>query len=159
MTGLNAQGRYEVDADTLAAIRKVFWADWASGAEAGLIMRQVWEQEQYLLDPHTAVAWKAAAAYEAQTNDGIPTVVLSTASPFKFADSVLQALGDTGAATEKEPLNLLTRLEERTGWKIPAGLAQLASKTLLHQEMCQVDTMPQAVMKFAGMIQAAGGND
>ncbi len=154
MTELNARGRYAVDADTLAAIRKVFWADWASGAEAGLIMRQVWEQEQYLLDPHTAVAWKVAAAYEAQIKDGIPTVVLSTASPFKFADSVLQALGDAGAATEKEPLNLLTRLADRTGWKIPAGLAELTSKTVRHQEMCRVDTMSQAVMEFAGIIKA-----
>ena len=148
MTELNDSGRYKVDASTLAEIQSIFWADWASEAEARQKIRQVWEQEHYLLDPHTAVAWKAASAYETQARDGIPTVVLSTASPFKFADSVLRALGDDGAAAETEPLNLLTRLAQRTGWKIPAGLADLAQKTVRHQSMCRVDTMTGAVMGF-----------
>jgi len=56
MTLLNSQGRYEVDAETLSEIKKIFWAEWVSGTEARQTIRQVWEQEKYLLDPHTAVA-------------------------------------------------------------------------------------------------------
>ena len=148
MEDLNNKGRYEVDASTLAEIQENFWADWSSETEALETVRQVWEQEKYLLDPHTAVAWKAAAAYDAQQKDSVITVVLSTASPFKFADSVLQALGDAEAAEDKDPLELLLRLEKRTGWRIPAGLAGLASKKSLHQKMCQIDSMPAAVMEF-----------
>lgn len=148
MTKLSVRGRYEVDAATLEKIQKDFWADWASEADASQIIRQVWEKEHYLLDPHTAVAWKAAAAYEAQVEDGVPMIVLSTASPFKFADSVLAAIGDAEATSEKEPLQLLTRLTQKTGWKIPVGLAGLAAKTARHQDMCRIDTMSEAVMNF-----------
>ena len=157
MADLNATGRYEVDPVTLAAIQKVFWADWASEPEAGRMIRQVWEQERYLLDPHTAVAWKAAAAYEAQTQERIPMVVLSTASPFKFADSVLRAIGDAGATADIDPLQLLERLSERTGWKIPTGLAGLAAKTMRHQAACRVEGMPDAVLRFAEQQSAVFG--
>ena len=148
MEDLNKKGRYEVDASTLAKIQEVFWADFSTEAEAGETVRQVWEQEKYLLDPHTAVAWKAAATYEALQKDRVTTVVLSTASPFKFADSVLQALGDAEATEVKEPLELLPRLAKRTGWKIPAGLAGLAAKIPRHQGICQIGSMPAAVIDF-----------
>lgn len=148
MSDLGSKGRYTVDDATLAEIQKVFWADWATEAEAARIIRQVWEQERYLLDPHTAVAWKAAMSYEAQSNDGIPTIVLSTASPFKFADSVLPALGDDSGVAPQDSLQLLPRLAERTGWKIPAGLADLSAKPTLHQECCNVGEMPDTVLRF-----------
>jgi threonine synthase len=64
MRQLNSQGRYEIDSETLSEIQRNFWADWALEADAAQIIRQVWEQENYLLDPHTAVAWKAADTYE-----------------------------------------------------------------------------------------------
>lgn len=154
MLQLNSQGRYKIDSETLSEIQRNFWADWASEADAAQIIRQVWEQENYLLDPHTAVAWKAADTYEKNSKDGVPTVVLSTASPFKFADSVLQAIGDAGATAEKEPLNLLTRLAGKTGWSIPAGLAGLSSKVPRHNQVCQIGTMPETVMDFIDNVSS-----
>ena len=154
MTQLNCQGRYEVDADTLAEIKKKFWAEWVSETEAGQIIRQVWEQEKYLLDPHTAVAWKAAATYEMKTQDKVPMVVLSTASPFKFADSVLPAIGDVEAATKNEPLDLLVRMAEKTGWRIPAGLSELSSKALRHKQICPVERMSEAVGSFIDNVSS-----
>ena len=148
MEELNTKGRYEVDAATLAEIQTVFWADWASETEALATVRQVWEQEKYLLDPHTAVAWKAAATYERQAGAQRPMIVLSTASPFKFADNVLKAIGEVSPVDEEDPLQLLAKLSTRTGWCIPAGLAGLATKPVRHQASCQVDTMTDAVANF-----------
>ncbi len=157
MSELGSTGRYAVDEATLAEIQNVFWADWATETEATEVIREVWEQEQYLLDPHTAVAWKAAMSYEAHAQDGIPTVVLSTASPFKFADSVLSALGDDSAAATQDSLQLLPRLAQRTGWKIPAGLAELAAKPLLHRTFCNVGDMPDTVLRFVDRKTRFGG--
>ena len=154
MTQLNSQGRYEVDAETLSEIKKNFWAEWVSETEARQAIRQVWEQEKYLLDPHTAVAWKAAETYEMKTQDDLPMVVLSTASPFKFADSVLPAIGDVEAATKNEPLELLVRLEEKTGWRIPMGLSELAFKALRHKQICKVERMPEAVGSFIDNVSS-----
>jgi threonine synthase len=154
MTDLNARGRYEIDAPTLAEIHKVFWADWASENDSIHMMKQVWETDNYLLDPHTAVAWKVADSYAATKTDGVATVVLSTASPFKFADSVLQALGGVEAVAVTDPLELLKRLEVRTGWKIPTNLANLSAKSLRHQEMCQVSAMPEIVLNFMDKLKA-----
>lgn len=148
MDDLSVQGHYQIDEDTLTEIKATFWADWATEEEALASIRTVWEQHHYLLDPHTAVAWKAASVYASETRDGFPVVVLSTASPFKFADSVLKALGEKEILTESDPLSLLTRLSTLTGWPIPVGLAGLNAKTIRHRSKCRVDTMPEAVVGF-----------
>jgi threonine synthase len=148
MDELASQGRYQVDAKTFAEIQATFRADWATEAEALNTIRNVWEQHQYLLDPHTAVAWKVAISNESGEKDEIPTVILSTASPFKFADSVLHALREDISWSKTEPLSLLTQLSNLTGWLIPPGLVDLTAKTLKHRSKCRVDTMPEAVAGF-----------
>ena len=145
---LNAAGRYTVDAQTLAKIQATFWADWVSAEASMATIRQVWQQQRYLLDPHTAVAWKVAEVYEAQTQDATPAIVLSTASPFKFADTVLQALLPDQPVSADDSLALLARLSELTGWAIPGGLAGLAAKEVKHRYKCRVDTMPESVAYF-----------
>ena len=147
MEALNSTGRYEIDATTLTKIQATFWADWASTEESMSTIRRVWQQQRYLLDPHTAVAWKVADTYGAQAKGDVPTVVLSTASPFKFADTVLQAIAPESSVNGTS-LELLNRLSELTGWAIPAGLAGLATKEVQHRHKCRVDTMPEAVAYF-----------
>jgi threonine synthase len=148
MEALNTAGRYAVDAQTLAKIQATFWADWASTEASMTTIRQVWQQQRYLLDPHTAVAWKVAETYETQTQDETPIIVLSTASPFKFADTVLQAVSPASALDKGDPLELLNRLSELTGWAIPPGLAGLTTKEIKHRFKCRVDTMPESVAYF-----------
>lgn len=148
MAELETCGRYEVDRDTLQNIQSVFWAGWASEDEACRTIRQVWEQERYLLDPHSAVAWKVADAYETASPDGSPTIVLSTASPFKFADTVLQALGEEAATAGPEAMRLLRELAGRTGWEVPAGLLALDRKEIRHSTVCAVSAMSDAVRRF-----------
>lgn len=148
MEELNTTGRYAVDTQTLARIQATFWADWASTQQAMTTIRQVWQEHRYLLDPHTAVAWQVSETYATQTQDKTPTVVLSTASPFKFADTVLQALSPHQTALSEDSLALLSQLSELTGWAIPSGLAGLATKEIRHRQKCQVDTMSQAVERF-----------
>ena len=107
MQQLAATGSYTVRPETLAAIQETFSCGWSSEAEVAGEIRSRYEKDGYLCDTHTAVAFHVAAQKKRQ---GVPMVVLSTASPFKFPRSVLSAL------------------EAATGHAAPASLAALRSK-------------------------------
>ena len=122
MQQLAATGSYTVRPETLAAIQETFSCGWSSEAEVAGEIRSRYEKDGYLCDTHTAVAFHVAAQKKRQ---GVPMVVLSTASPFKFPRSVLSALGKTAPENDFEAMQ---QLETATGHAAPASLAALRSK-------------------------------
>ena len=122
MKSLNETGSYTVRAETLAAIRESFDCGWSSEEQVAGEIRARYEKDGYLCDTHTAVAFHVAAQ---KKRDGVPMVVLSTASPFKFPRSVLEALGHTAPENDFEAMRAL---EEATGRTAPASLAALRQK-------------------------------
>ncbi|EGO63954.1 threonine synthase [Acetonema longum] len=145
MNGLNQQGSYRVDEECLQTIRNTFWADWTDDPSAQSVIQQVWRDHNYVLDPHTAVAWQAAAGYQAATGDDTVNIIVSTASPFKFGDSVLAALAGNESLAGKDEFQLLQELSRLTGWAIPPALAGLARKPVKHQRVCEKADMPECV--------------
>ena len=122
MQQLAATGSYTVRPETLAAIQETFSCGWSSEAEVAGEIRSRYEKDGYLCDTHTAVAFHVAAQKKRQ---GVPMVVLSTASPFKFPRSVLSALGKAAPENDFEAMQ---QLETATGHAAPASLAALRSK-------------------------------
>ena len=122
MQQLAATGSYTVRPETLAAIQETFSCGWSSEAEVAEEIRSRYEKDGYLCDTHTAVAFHVAAQKKRQ---GVPMVVLSTASPFKFPRSVLSALGKAAPENDFEAMQ---QLEAATGHAAPASLAALRSK-------------------------------
>ena len=122
MQQLAATGSYTVRPETLAAIQETFSCGWSSEAEVAGEIRSRYEKDGYLCDTHTAVAFHVAAQKKRQ---GVPMVVLSTASPFKFPRSVLSALGKTAPENDFEAMQ---QLEAAIGHAAPASLAALRSK-------------------------------
>ena len=122
MKSLNETGSYTVRPETLAAIQETFSCGWSSEAEVAGEIRSRYEKDGYLCDTHTAVAFHVAAQKKRQ---GVPMVVLSTASPFKFPRSVLEALGRTAPENDFEAMQ---QLEAATAHTAPASLAALRSK-------------------------------
>ena len=122
MKSLNETGRYTVRPETLAAIRESFDCGWSSEEQVAGEIRARYEKDGYLCDTHTAVAFHVAAQ---KKRDGVPMVVLSTASPFKFPRSVLEALGHAAPENDFEAMQAL---EEATGRTAPASLAALRQK-------------------------------
>ena len=122
MRQLSEQGSYTVRPETLAAIQESFACGWASEEEVAAEIRARYEQNGYLCDTHTAVAFHVAAR---QQRAGVPMVVLSTASPFKFPRSVLAALGQEAPENDFEAMQAL---EQATGRTAPASLAALRQK-------------------------------
>ena len=106
MKSLNETGRYTVRPETLKAIQESFDCGWSSEEQVAGEIRARYEKDGYLCDTHTAVAFHVAAQ---KKRDGVPMVVLSTASPFKFPRSVLEALGHTAPENDFEAMQALGR--------------------------------------------------
>ena len=123
MAQLSRTGRYTVRPETLAAIQQDFGCGWAGEEEVAAEIRTRWERDSYLCDTHTAVAFHVA---EREKRAGVPMVVLSTASPFKFPRSVLAALGRQAPENDFEAMQAL---EQATGRTAPASLAALKTRT------------------------------
>ena len=122
MDRLNREGSYTVRPEMLAAIQETFACGWSSEEEVAAEIRTRWERDGYLCDTHTAVAFHVAGQ---QKRAGVPMVVLSTASPFKFPRSVLAALGHAAPENDFEAMQAL---EQATGRTAPASLAGLRQK-------------------------------
>lgn len=144
MQSLNETGSYTVDKDTLAAIQQSFSCGWASEAEVCQEIRARYEQDCYLCDTHTAVAFHVAAQ---KKRENVPMVVLSTASPFKFPRSVLEALGHTAPENDFEAMSAL---EAATGRTAPASLAALRTKAERFHAVIRPEQIAQVALDFPG---------
>lgn len=126
-SSLARDGRFRADQDTLTACRLNMQAGWADENQVMSTIRRVFREYGYLLDPHTAVGMKVYEDYREKSGDNTFTVVASTASPFKFAGSVLLSL-DQDKYTGVDPWQALKILSETTKWEIPASLSGLQDK-------------------------------
>lgn len=145
MDALRREGRYEVSAALKSAIAETFRAGFCDDRGTAEEISLVWRECAYLIDTHTAVASRVLRDIRAAEDRTVPTVVVSTASPYKFCDSVLKALGESVDAPGTE---LIGRLAEFTGTKAPAGLAALSTKRLRFTRSIEREIMPDAVLEF-----------
>ena len=107
-------------------------------------IRRAWQEDGALLDPHTAVASSVLRAYQRETGDTRTSVVVSTASPYKFGASVLEAIA---GPKEADDFACCMRLSEMTGTKMPAQIAALPQLPVRHDGSCEKDEMGQAVLR------------
>lgn len=146
MTELAENGSYDVGAEVLDKIKDTFSAGCADDERTKAVIREVYEKEDYVLDPHTAVAWAVAEDYS-KANKGRCVTVLSTASPYKFCQSVLEAVGEN--VDNKDTFYMLDRLSDINRYHVPAGLAALRTAEVLHSDSCRKEEMPDMVLDFA----------
>lgn len=146
MKRLNTEGLYQIDNDVLKRVQREFFGAWVDELETKEAIGRIYSDYKYLLDTHTAVAWRALEKYRFLTSDDTYTIVLSTASPYKFADSVLDALDDAQPAGS-DPFANLAELHEKTGVEIPPRMLALKDMPVLHNEIIPADKMELAVVK------------
>ncbi len=116
-------GRYEVTDDIKAKLKKDFAAGFCTDDETRATIRKIFQKYSYTLDTHSAVAVKVYEDYKAATGDNTKTVIASTASPYKFSASVLEAI--EGQKPDIDEYAMIDRLSELSGYEIPASLAAL----------------------------------
>jgi threonine synthase len=125
MDALAREGRYAVGGAMRELIADSFECGSCADADAGRAIADIFNRFDYLIDPHTSVAYEVLARYRERTGDDAPTVIVSTASPYKFCGSVLSALG-RGAGTDGP--GLIDALSAATGAEAPAPLSELRGK-------------------------------
>jgi len=145
MTRLSAEGRYEVSGSFCDELKRVFRSGFCSEEDTKKTIGDTFFEFDYLIDTHTAVAYKVLSDYRAATGDNTPAVVVSTASPFKFCEAVLEAVGRPQA---EDGVNLIRTLSEATGCEVPAPLAALMSKAPRFTGSVTTSGMKAAVVDF-----------
>ena len=148
MRDLSVNGEYTVSDDVKDVISEVFYAGSADENETCDALRKAFYDHGRLIDTHTAVAYKVYRDYREKTGDVTPSVVLSTASPFKFAQSVYGSLFGDEKADDFEYLELLS---QKTGEKIPEPLNGLKERPVLHNTLCEKDEIMSFVNTVAGI--------
>lgn len=145
MKQLNTEGVYKVSDELLTKLKAEFDCGCCDDKTSGATIGKVWAENKYLCDPHTAVAWYVAEQFEKTVTDGAPIVVLSTASPYKFPAAVLRAIGEEVGDDE---FAIMEKLSEVTGTAIPAGLAGLREKEVIHTDVIDKETMLDYVLNY-----------
>lgn len=141
MEQLNREGHYQVSPRLLERLQAEFDCACCDDAEAAEVIRRMWQEQHYLCDPHTAVAWSAAE--QVRLEDGAPVVVLSTASPYKFPAAVLGALE---GGCDGDEFAMMERLHRLTGTEVPRNLAGLQGRTVRHRDVIDKEQMLDYVL-------------
>lgn len=148
MNQLLETGRYRVCDIIKTKISEVFWAGYCTDDDTKKTIKETEEKYSYVMDTHTAVAKYVYDMYIQITGDTSKTVIASTASPFKFNQSVLIALDGIASIAGKSEFELLDQLSKRSNMKIPKSLSMLNSKPTIHNIKCDKDQMQQIVSEF-----------
>lgn len=144
MKELKESGKYRVGDEVLSKIKAVFEAGCCNDEKTKATIAEVFEEKKYLCDTHTAVAVAVYEDYIAQSGDSTPTVIASTANPFKFSASVLDAVRP-GMTEGMNEFDMVLGLHVETGADCPPQLANLKDKTPRFTGCCKKEDMEKVV--------------
>lgn len=143
MEQLNREGHYQVSPRLLERLQTEFDCACCDDAGAAEVIRRLWQEQHYLCDPHTAVAWSAAEQVRLEDGAPVVVVVLSTASPYKFPAAVLGALE---GGCDGDEFAMMERLHRLTGTEVPRNLAGLQGRTVRHRDVIDKEQMLDYVL-------------
>lgn len=141
MESLDKEKVYQVS-DKIKSGLADFYGGFATIDETEKSIGEMYQKNGYLMDTHTAVAYKVYEDYVKETGDQTTTIIASTASAYKFADSVASAIG---LGEEKDGFAYVNALSAKTGVRVPAGLKGLEDKEIRHTGVIDIDQMQQTV--------------
>lgn len=145
MRDLSSKGEYRVTQSIKTKLNELFAAGCCSDEETKATIGEVFNKHGYLIDTHTGVAYNVLGKYRAASGDLTPCIVVSTASPYKFCDAVLEALGDRGDVNGVE---LIDRLSKVSGTKAPAPIEALKASVQRFSGVTEKEEMPSMVRSF-----------
>lgn len=149
MKSLSTTGKYEITPE-MKALLDDFYGNYTSEQETADVIADLYEKTGYIIDTHTAVAAGVYHKYKAETKDtGTKTVIASTASPFKFTRSVMDAIDKKyDSMSDFELVDELSRIGNVA---VPQAIEDIRSAAVLHDTVCEVEEMPAVVKKFLGV--------
>lgn len=145
MAELGATGRYSIT-EAMKKELAAFYGGYASEKETAARIKELYDKTGYVLDTHTAVASAVYEAYKRETGDEKKTVIASTASPFKFSRSVLDALSVN--LSDKDDFALADELSRIANVPVPQAVEEIRTAPVLHDHVCEKDEMAEVVCRF-----------
>ena len=149
MAALTKDGEYVIT-DAMKAELSEFFGAFGSEEETAVKIKEVYDKEGYVMDTHTAVAAVAYDKYKAATGDDkTPTVIASTASPYKFTRSVMDAIDP--AYDAEDDFELVDELNKVSKTAIPKAIEEIRTAPVLHDTVCETAAMEDEVKKILGI--------
>ncbi len=148
MRMLVTEGAYEITPNMKANLAD-FYGNYASEAETAETIKALYEKTGYVIDTHTAVAATVYQKYQKESGDNAKTVIASTASPYKFTRSVMNAIDAKYDAMDD--FTLVDELSKIGKVEVPQAIEEIRNADIRHNTVCEVEEMPAVVKKFLGM--------
>ena len=142
MTKLKTEGRYEISSEMKDKLAD-FTGGYSTEDDVRKVIAKIYDETGYVMDTHTAVAASVYNDYRNRTGDDTKTLIASTASPYKFARSVMTAI--KGEDDGKEEFEVIEELHQASGVKIPAAIEEIRTAKIIHERECDTDQMEKAV--------------
>lgn len=137
MDQLNETGVYEVDDDIFKKVQKYFTAGCLNEDDVLKVIGECYDETGYLLDTHTAIGYGVYKQYQKDTNDQTKTILLSTASPYKFPKSVYQAITNE----ELDEYEAIDALNKKTNVNVPKPLQGIDKREILHTKVIDKESI------------------
>ena len=146
MKDLKETGRFEVTPEILSIIKEKFQAGYTTDEDTKEIIKKIYNKDNYLLDTHTAVAYKVLLD---NLDKNHANIVLSTASPYKFTESVYSSLN---TPSNEDEFTLMEKLHEQTKVDIPENLQGLDKKEIRHKDVINKEDMKKYILEKLGEL-------
>ncbi|MHB8032885.1 threonine synthase [Clostridium botulinum] len=148
MAELKEKGKYEITEEMKKRLN-ILYGDFADEDDTLKAIEKVYENSNYLIDTHTAVAYDVYEKYKNKTGDNSVTIIASTASPFKFPKSINEVL-NIGHKNASD-FELIDLFSDKLNLKLPKGLEGLEEKEICHKVTCKKDEMKKVIKNFLGI--------
>ncbi len=145
MKALGGDGKYEIT-EPMRALLADFYGNYASEQETAATIKALYEETGYVIDTHTAVAACVYGKYKEETKDETPTVIASTASPFKFTRSVMNAIDEK--YDRMSDFELVDELSALANVAVPEAIEEIKSAPVIHDYICDKEAMQKTVEEF-----------
>jgi threonine synthase len=148
MNSLKEKGYYRIDSETKEKL-KDFYGGFAPQEESRRCIKEIFEKSKYLIDPHTAVAYAVYKKYVKETGDKTKTVIVATASPFKFTKSVMESLNSR--YKKFNDFELIEKMSDLAQISIPPGIKDIEKKPIRHKMVCEKEEMRTKITEILNL--------
>ena len=147
MGKLSSDGRYVLEAQAKERLSQLFWGGYCDDASTMNTIAETFQKYGYLCDTHTAVAVRVYQDYVEKTGDRTQSVIASTASPFKFCESVIHAISPDSSTATLDEFEKLELLQQLSGRAIPQPLADLRKRAVRFENVCTKEEIPSYILR------------
>ena len=148
MNSLKEKGYYRIDSERKKKL-KDFYGGFIPQEESRQCIKKIFEKSKYLIDPHTAVAYAVYKNYIKETGDKTKTIIVATASPFKFTKSVMESIDSQ--YEKSDDFELIEKMSDLTRIPIPPGIRDIEKKPIRHKMVCEKEEMRAKIAEILNL--------